>query len=99
MRIATRVLDVTNDAPIASALVMVLRLGIDAGAIDVNRLDDQVLAWGRSNTQGDVQLKQPVPVPGTYTVFVKATGTSRFDRHHDSSASTRTRRLAKTMWA
>jgi S1-C subfamily serine protease len=74
VRIATRVLDVANDAPIASALVMVLRPGIDAGGIDVNRLDDQVLAWGRSNTQGDVQLKQPVPVPGTYTVFVKATG-------------------------
>jgi hypothetical protein len=40
----------------------------------VNRLDDQVIAWGRSNAQGEVQLKQPVPAPGTYTVFVKATG-------------------------
>jgi S1-C subfamily serine protease len=74
VRIATRVLDVATEAPIAYALVMVLRPGIDAGSIDVNRLDDQVIAWGRSNAQGEVQLKQPVPAPGTYTVFVKATG-------------------------
>jgi S1-C subfamily serine protease len=74
VRIATRILDTGNEAPIGYALVMVLKPGIDAGAIDVNRLDDQVIAWGRSNAQGDVQLKQPVPAPGTYTVFVKATG-------------------------
>lgn len=74
VRIATRVLDFANDAPVPYALVMVLRPGIDASAIDVNRLDDQVIAWGRSNAQGEVQLKQPVPAPGTYTVFVKATG-------------------------
>ena len=53
---------------------MVLRPGIDSSAIDVNRLDDQVIAWGRSNAQGEVKLKQPVPVPGTYTVMVTATG-------------------------
>jgi hypothetical protein len=53
---------------------MVLRPGIEADEIDANRLDDQVIAWGRSNAQGEVKLKQPVPVPGTYTVFVKATG-------------------------
>lgn len=74
VRIATRVLDVATEAPIAYALVMVLKPGIDASSIDVNRLDDQVIAWGRSNAQGEVQLKQPVPAPGTYTVFVKATG-------------------------
>jgi V8-like Glu-specific endopeptidase len=74
VRIATRGLDFANEAPIAYALVMVLKPGLDAGSIDVNRLDDQVIAWGRSNAQGDVQLKQPVPAPGTYTVFVKATG-------------------------
>jgi len=53
---------------------MVLRPGVSASAVDVNRLDDQVLAWGRSNMQGEVQLKQPVPVPGTYTVMVVARG-------------------------
>ena len=51
---------------------MLLKPGVDAKAVDVNRLDDQVLSWGRSNTQGEVQLKQPVPVPGTYTVMVVA---------------------------
>jgi V8-like Glu-specific endopeptidase len=74
VRIATRVLDFANEAPVAYALVMVLKPGIDGSSIDVNRLDDQVIAWGRSNAQGEVQLKQPVPAPGTYTVFVKATG-------------------------
>ncbi|MBA3821132.1 MAG: trypsin-like peptidase domain-containing protein, partial [Deltaproteobacteria bacterium] len=74
VRIATRIIDAANEAPVRDALVMVLRPGVNAGSIDVNRLDDQVLAWGRSNTQGDVQLKQPVPVPGTYTVMVVARG-------------------------
>ncbi len=74
VRIASRVIDAASDAPIRDALVMVLRPGVAAGDVDVNRLDDQVLSWGRSNTQGDVQLKQPVPVPGTYTVMVTANG-------------------------
>ncbi|MGN6110312.1 MAG: S1 family peptidase, partial [Kofleriaceae bacterium] len=74
IRIATRVLDAANESPIRDALVMVLRSGIRSSAVDVNRLDDQVLAWGRSNAQGEVQLKQPVPVPGTYTVMVVARG-------------------------
>jgi len=74
VRIATHVIDHASEAPIADALVMVLRPGVSASAVDVNRLDDQVLAWGRSNMQGEVQLKQPVPVPGTYTVMVVARG-------------------------
>ena len=56
------------------ALVMILRPGVKAQAVDVNRLDDQVLSWGRTNAQGEVQLKQPVPIPGTYTVMVVAKG-------------------------
>jgi hypothetical protein len=68
------VLDVVNEAPVRDALVMVLRPGVTAGMIDVNRLDDQVIAYGRSNAQGDVLLKQPVPVPGTYTLMVVARG-------------------------
>jgi len=74
VRIATKILDAANEAPVRDALVLVLRPGVKASSIDVNRLDDQTLAWGRSNTQGDVQLKQPVPVPGTYTVMVIARG-------------------------
>ena len=52
------------------------------------------IAWGRSNAQGEVQLKQPVPVPGTYT----RDGRSR--RGYEPliggrrSGSTRTRRPA-----
>ncbi len=74
IRIATKVIDAANESPVRDALVMVLRPGVNASTIDVNALDDQVLSWGRSNTQGEVQLKQPVPVPGTYTVMVVARG-------------------------
>jgi len=74
VQIQSRVLDVVNEAPVRDALVMVLRPGVTAGAVDVNRLDDQVLAYGRSNAQGEVLLKQPVPVPGTYTLMVVARG-------------------------
>ena len=74
IRISTRVVDAANDQPVANALLMVLRPGIGTADIDMNRLDDLVLAWGRSNTDGDVQLKQPVPAPGTYSVLVMARG-------------------------
>jgi S1-C subfamily serine protease len=74
VQIQSRVLDQANEAPIPGALVMVLRPGVNAGTVDVNRLDDQVLAYGRSNAQGEVLLRQPVPVPGTYTLMVIARG-------------------------
>jgi S1-C subfamily serine protease len=74
VRISTKVVDAANDAPVADALVMILKPNVEASKVDVNRLDDQVIAWGRSNTQGEVQLKQPVPTPGTYTVMVVARG-------------------------
>jgi S1-C subfamily serine protease len=74
VQIQSRVVDVANEAPVPGALVMVLRPGVNAGTVDVNKLDDQVLAYGRSNAQGEVLLKQPVPVPGTYTLMVVARG-------------------------
>lgn len=72
VRLSTTITDFANGEPVREALVMVLRPGILASAIDMNRLDDQVLAWGRSNSMGEVHLKQPVPVPGTYSVVVLA---------------------------
>ena len=74
VRISTKVVDAANEQPVRDALVMILRPGVNAKKVDVNRLDDQVLSWGRSNTQGEVQLKQPVPIPGTYSVMVVARG-------------------------
>ncbi|HEX3476769.1 MAG TPA: serine protease [Kofleriaceae bacterium] len=74
VQIQSRVLDVANEAPVRDALVMVLRPGVNTATLDVNRLDDQVLAYGRSNAQGEVVLKQPVPVPGTYSLMVVARG-------------------------
>jgi S1-C subfamily serine protease len=74
IRISTKVLDYSNDRPVPGALLMVLRPGVRAGDVDMNRLDDQVMAWGRANSDGEVHLKQPVPAPGTYTVVVVAPG-------------------------
>jgi len=53
---------------------MVLKPGVSASSIDTNRLDDQAIAWGKTNAQGEVRLKQLVPVPGEYTVMVVAPG-------------------------
>jgi hypothetical protein len=74
VRISTMVLDYANETPIGNALLMVLRPGVTKSAVDMNRLDDQALAWGKTNGAGEVRLKQPVPVPGTYAVMVIAPG-------------------------
>src|SRR4029077_17779040 len=63
IHLSTRVLKSSNEAPVRDALVMILRPGVSASAVDVNRLDDQVLSWGRSNAQGDGVLEQPGPGP------------------------------------
>ncbi len=73
-RISTHIVDAANEAPVRDALVMVLRPGIGGSNVDMNRLDDQVISWGRSNAEGEVLLKQPVPAPGEYAVMVIAHG-------------------------
>jgi hypothetical protein len=40
----------------------------------MNRLDSQAIAWGKTNSAGEVRLKELVPIPGTYTVLVIAPG-------------------------
>jgi S1-C subfamily serine protease len=72
--ISTKVVDAANDRPVPSALLMVMRSGIRSSDVDLNRLNDQVVAWGRANAEGEVYLRQPVPIPGTYTVVVVAPG-------------------------
>jgi S1-C subfamily serine protease len=74
IRIFTTVLDDANEQPIRDATVLVLKPGVAASEIDMNRLDDQAIAWGKTNAQGEVRLKQLVPNPGTYTVMVVAPG-------------------------
>jgi len=74
IRIITTVIDDANEAPVRDATVMVLKAGVTASSIDMNRLDDQTIAWGKTNAQGEVRLKQLVPVPGVYTVMVIAPG-------------------------
>ncbi|HEY1812053.1 MAG TPA: trypsin-like peptidase domain-containing protein [Kofleriaceae bacterium] len=73
VRIYTTVVDDATEAPVRDALVMVLQSGIRANQIDLNRLDDQAIAWGKTNASGEVRLKQLVP-SGTYTVLVIAPG-------------------------
>jgi hypothetical protein len=72
--LSTHILDAANDQPLAGALLMVLRPQVGAADIDMNKLDEQVLAWGRANADGEVHLRQPVPVPGNYSVLVVARG-------------------------
>src|SRR5262249_26874259 len=74
IRISTTILDASNRAPIKYALLLVLKPGYDTSKVDMNRLDEQALAWGKSTAQGKVRLKQLVPAPGTYSVMVIATG-------------------------
>jgi S1-C subfamily serine protease len=74
VRIYTTVIDDVSEAPVRDATVMVLKPGISKSAIDMNHLDDQAIAWGKTNAFGEVRLKHLVPVPGTYTVMVIAPG-------------------------
>jgi S1-C subfamily serine protease len=74
IRIYTTVLDDANEQPVRDATVVVLKAGIRSESIDMNRLDDQAIAWGKTNALGEVRLKQLVPAPGTYTVMVVAPG-------------------------
>jgi S1-C subfamily serine protease len=74
VRISTKILDASNGSPVAGAQLMVLRPGIGASAVDMNNLDETVIALGRSNALGEVHLRQPVPVPGAYGVLVIAPG-------------------------
>jgi S1-C subfamily serine protease len=73
VRIYTTVLDDATEEPIRDALVMVLKPGVNSSTLDMNRLDDQTIAWGKTNGAGEVRLKQLVP-PGQYTVMVIAPG-------------------------
>jgi len=73
VRIFTTVIDDANEQPVRDATVLVLKSGVRTSSIDMNRLDDQAIAWGKTNALGEVRLKQLVP-PGTYTVMVVAPG-------------------------
>ena len=75
IRIFTTVVDDANDAPIGNALVMVLKPGIAKAQIDTNRLDDQVIAWGRTNAEGEVRLKV-VTVDASRRFLVRLAGVS-----------------------
>mgnify|MGYP001561910262 CR=1 FL=1 len=74
IRVTSRVVDVANDQPIAGALVVVFKPSITSREIDLNRLDQQTLAWARSNSEGEFFVKPAVPRGQSYTVAVLAKG-------------------------
>lgn len=72
--VSSRVVDAANDRPIEGAIVVVFKPGIERGQIDLNQLDRQSLAWGRTKESGEFSLRQPVPTGAIYTVAVLAPG-------------------------
>ena len=73
VRIFTTVVDDATEAPVRDALVAVLKPGISESNLDLNKLGDQTIAWGQTNAEGEVRLKELVP-PGVYSVLVLAKG-------------------------
>lgn len=72
--IRSRVIDSATGEPISGAVVVVFRPEVEARAIDFDRLEEQALAWGKSNHGGEFTLGRGVPRGDTYTVAVMAQG-------------------------
>lgn len=72
--LSTTIRNADNNQPVIGASLLVLRAGVTVDSVDMNRLGDSVIASGQSNADGEVHLRQPVPVPGTYGVIVIAPG-------------------------
>jgi S1-C subfamily serine protease len=72
--LSTTIRNADNDEPVMGATLLVLRAGVSVDSVDMNRLGDSVIASGQSNADGEVHLRQPVPVPGAYGVLVIAPG-------------------------
>jgi hypothetical protein len=74
IRVTSRIVDVANDQPIVGALVVVFKPAITSRDIDLNRLDQQALAWALTNGEGEFFVKPAVPRNQSYTVAVLAKG-------------------------
>lgn len=72
--VRSRVIDAANDEPIPGAVVVVFRPDIKARTVDFDRLEEQALSWGQTNTGGEFTLGRGVPRGNTYTVAVMAQG-------------------------
>ncbi len=72
--VSSVVQDAANDRPIADALVAVFKPGIRGDQVDLDRLEEQTLTWGESNSEGTFTLRSRVPRGASYTVAVIAKG-------------------------
>lgn len=74
VRIRTTVVDAANRRPVAGAFLIVFAPGISSADIDINALERQAIAWGKSDAAGHVTLNRLVPRGQRYTVAVIAKG-------------------------
>lgn len=74
VEISSVVRDAANDNPVAGAVVIAFRPGVTASDVDMNRLHEQALTWGRTDDNGRFTLQHRVPRGVTYTVAVLAKG-------------------------
>ncbi len=72
--VASRVLDAGNGDGIRGATVAVFKAGFRKGNIDFDRVEEQVLTFGQTNSRGEFVLNDKVPRGGSYTVAVVADG-------------------------
>jgi S1-C subfamily serine protease len=70
----------TSGKAVAGALVGLLPLGIERVT------EENLLAWGSANAEGEFKLNKPVP-PGRYTLKVKALGHAPYSRDVEIKAS------------
>lgn len=74
VEVSSVVRDEANGNPIAGAVVIVFRPGVRAKDVDLNRLLDTTMTWGRADEHGHFTLRRPVPRGDRYTVAVLAKG-------------------------
>jgi len=70
----SRVLDTSNGEPVRGAFVVALKPEITRSQLDVNKLAEQALSYGQTNSRGEFTMQPPIPRGKTYTVLVAAEG-------------------------
>lgn len=72
--VASRIRNASNGKPIEGAMVIVLRPGIHADEIDLDKLDEQALVWTPTDAAGEFHLRVAPARAERYTVAVFAPG-------------------------
>jgi S1-C subfamily serine protease len=74
VRIRTTIVDAANRQPVPGAVVIAFKPGVRAADVDLEKVDEQALSWGKSDAHGHVMLNRLVPRGQRYTVGVIAGG-------------------------